>query len=88
MTLLFADTHRDRTPTTVLYGGGASYVGDDDHLWTATREPNEIRWLERSGAATSAVVGLAAYVCGPSGCRLGGRKKQRGSRRRAELTGR
>ena len=37
MTLLFAATYPERTAATVLFGTGASYVGDDDYPWAPTR---------------------------------------------------
>ena len=36
MTLLFAATYPERTAATVLFGTGASHIGDDDYPWAPT----------------------------------------------------
>jgi len=40
MTLLFAASYPERVAATVLFGTGASYVGDDDYPWA----PTEAEW--------------------------------------------
>jgi pimeloyl-ACP methyl ester carboxylesterase len=57
MTLLFAATYPERAAATVLYGTGASYVGDEDYPWSPTPE----EWPERI-RRVDAVVGTQEWL--------------------------